>query len=152
MHDFGDSDNKINTKSNIIIVWANIKCQRPSTLWAHTFNDKFGPFISHHKIYRMYFYIGCPVCFFMQNGFNLVIRWLVSLYMSLFLCLFNIFHQNALQVKQRENDTHIYCDKIFLGRVNWTSRAVLKHNSVNKTIQLVSLSFGFTFELKLFAE
>ena len=31
------------------------------------------------------------------------------------------------------------------------STAVLKHNSVNKTIQMVSLSFGITFELKLFA-
>ena len=98
---------KINTKSNIIIVWANIKCQRPSTLWADTFNDKFDPFISHHKICRMYFYMWCPVCFFMQNGFNLVNRWLVSIYMSLFLCLFHIFHQNALQVKQRENDTFL---------------------------------------------
>ena len=27
--------------------------------------------------------------------------------MSLFLCLFHIFHQNALQVKQRENDTFL---------------------------------------------
>ena len=31
------------------------------------------------------------------------------------------------------------------------STAVLEHNSVNETIQMVSLSFGLTFELKLFA-
>ena len=150
MHDFGDSDNKINIKSNIIIVWANIKCQRPSTLWADILMINLAPLSVTIKIYRMsYIYMGCPVCFFMQNRFSWVIRWLVSLYMSLFLCLFHI--SSKFIAGKTMWKWQISCDRIFLGRVNWMSTAVSKHNSVNKTIQLVSLSFGLTFELKLFA-
>ena len=78
-------------KLNIITVWANINCQRPSTLWVDYFNNKFGPFIGHHKnLQNILLWHGMSSFFFMPNGFKLVIRWLASLYMSLFLCLFHI--------------------------------------------------------------
>ena len=86
---------------------------------------------------------------FMHNGFNWVIRWLVGLCMSLFLCIFHISSKYIAGKTMWKRK--ISCDKTLLGRVNWMSTAVLKHNSVNETIQIVSLSFGLTFELKLFA-
>ena len=94
MHDFGDSDNKINTKSNIIIVWANtcIKCQRPSTLWTDTFNDKFGPFIGLLKnLQNVLFLHGMSSLFFhaewSQFGNQVTLKFI---YVIISRCLFHI--------------------------------------------------------------
>ena len=100
MRDFGDNDNNVNTKSNIITVWANIKCHRPSTLWVNTFNDIFGTFIGHHKNLQKIVLLRWDIQFVFSCQMD---GWWSDdscVYISHCFYVYFTLHPNALQVQQ----------------------------------------------------